>query len=241
MTTSITREEKLRSAPPDFNRLARIYRWMEWLTFGPFLQRCRCSFLHRVGSRSHGLILGDGDGRFTARLVPMNPAISIDAVDASDAMLRQLLARADSLRVHAHKADVRTFRPPQSRYDLIATHFFLDCLDNREVRNTASLLRHHSGPETLWLISEFAIPSNLFGRLIARPLVSALYLAFSLLTNLHTHELPNHHQDLGVCGWELIEQHEYLGGLLIAELWHLDRRLVASVCPEQPASAQESR
>ena len=227
MTTSLLTEEHGHPAAPDFDRLAHLYRWMEWLTFGPFLQRCRCSFLHILGSRSHGLILGDGDGRLIARLLQTNPTIRIDAVDASQAMLRQLADRANSGRVRTHNADVRIFEPPQARYDLIATHFFLDCLSTAEVRDLATRLCDHSEPETLWLVSEFALPQNSFRRIIARALISGLYLAFGLLTNLRTHELPDHRRALEESGWNLRDRRQYLGGLLVSELWLRGRNLPA--------------
>jgi len=44
---------------PNFNRMARIYRWLEWLSFGPFLQRCRCAFHTEVGSTYTPPLLGD--------------------------------------------------------------------------------------------------------------------------------------------------------------------------------------
>jgi ubiquinone/menaquinone biosynthesis C-methylase UbiE len=215
----LVHDQTVTSAPADFNQLARIYRWMEWLTFGPFLQRCRCSFLSSLGQRRLGLILGDGDGRFIARLIQADPIIKVDAVDVSQAMLHQLERRADSSRVRIHLADIRSFQPPQPRYDLIATHFFLDCLNNDEVRNLATLLRHYVGSDARWLISEFRIPSNLCGRLIARPLISGLYFAFGLLTNLRIRELPNHREALSESGWNLMDQQQWLGGLLISELW----------------------
>jgi hypothetical protein len=224
VTETLVHEQTITSAPPDFNALARVYRWMEWLTFGPFLQRCRCSLLSSLGQRRQALILGDGDGRFTARLIQANPVIKIDAVDASEAMLHQLAKRADSPMVCTHLADIRTFQPPQPYYDLIATHFFLDCLNNAEVRNLAILLCHHSGPDTLWLISEFRIPSTLFGRFVARPLVATLYFAFGLLTHLRTLKLPNHRQALSESGWNLLDEQQQLGGLLVSELWRHDHQ-----------------
>jgi len=70
-------------APADFNRLAPFYRWMEWFTFGPFLWKCRIAFLPEMRSRKSALILGDGDGRFTARLLSDNPHILVNAVGGS--------------------------------------------------------------------------------------------------------------------------------------------------------------
>jgi SAM-dependent methyltransferase len=218
------REQPVNSVTPNFNHLARIYRWMEWLTFGPFLQRCRTAFLSSLLQRHRGLVLGDGDGRFTSRLLRENTYIIIDAVDASEAMLRQLANRvsSNSRRVHTHIADARTFQPAHHDYDLIATHFFLDCLTTTEVKLLASRLCRHAAPDALWVISEFAIPSNLYGRAIARPLISALYLAFGILTSLRIRELPNHYVALAQSGWSLVHRKKRLAGLLISELWQRD-------------------
>ena len=212
-------EQSARPEAPDFDRLAHIYRWMEWLTFGPFLHRCRCAFLPSLAARRHVLVLGDGDGRFTASLVRSNPVINVDAVDASEAMLRQLSSRASSVRIRTHHADARAFTPPRRDYDLIATHFFLDCLTHSEVDALASRLRRHSAPNAIWVISEFAIPPNLYGRTLARPLIRALYLAFALLTKLRVRKLPDHHAALTGSGWCLLEQRQFLGGLLVSQMY----------------------
>jgi SAM-dependent methyltransferase len=116
---------------PNFNRLAGPYRWMERLTFGPCLAWCRFAFLARAASCRHALVLGDGDGRFAARLLRANPHIHIDAVDASSSMLRALNENAGphAARVRTHLADARQWHPAAgSPYDLVVTHFFLDCL-----------------------------------------------------------------------------------------------------------------
>lgn len=215
------RKETASSAAPDFNRLARVYRWMEWLTFGPFLQRCRCTFLSSLAQRQRALVLGDGDGRFTSRLLGSNAAITVDAVDASEAMLNELASRSPATRIRTHLADARAFTPVCRDYDLFATHFFLDCLSQSEVRDLAARLRHHATPGAIWIISEFAIPSNLYGRALAAPLIRALYLAFRLLTKLQVRRLPNHEAALTQSGWRLQDRKEALGGLLISERWQL--------------------
>jgi SAM-dependent methyltransferase len=165
------------SAPPNFNRLARIYRWMELASFGPWLWWCRCTYLDSLTECRRALVIGDGDGRFTARLLHTNPAIQTDAVDASTAMLASLLRRAgsDTYRVRTFCADARQWQPANPPYDLIVTHFFLDCLTRDEIQSLAATLHKVAFPQALWLVSEFAIPAGWFGRLVARPLVWCLY------------------------------------------------------------------
>jgi SAM-dependent methyltransferase len=206
---------------PNFNRLARIYRWLEWFSFGPFLHRCRCGFLRNLSSPRKGLVLGDGDGRFTAKLLAQNPALQIDAVDASAAMLDQLVQSAsqNADRVRPYLADARMWEPPAAHYDLIATHFFLDCLTTEEVAVLASRIRSRVKPTSLWLVSEFAVPNGRFGRFVARPLIAVLYGAFGLLTGLKVRHLPDHRNALIAAHFLLLRERRSLGGLLVAELW----------------------
>lgn len=211
--------------PPNFNRLAHLYRWMEIFTFGPWLQRCRCAWLGRFAQSRRALVLGDGDGRFTAQLLRANPIVCVDAVDASESMLEALLQRAHphSERVTAHRADIRRFTPSHGdrgpAYDLIVTHFFLDCLTEDEVQSLAVRVRHAAADGALWAVSEFAVPANRFGRFIARPIVGALYLAFGWLTGLRVRRLPHYAQALSRAGFALSARRSSLAGLLVAELW----------------------
>lgn len=207
---------------PNFDRLARAYRWMEYLSFGPALWRCRTQFLADLALCHHALVIGDGDGRFTARLLKTNSAIKVDAIDLSPAMLRALVGRAGKAaeRLRAEVADARHWQPANPElYDVVVTHFFLDCLTTAEIQLLAESVRSASAPNTLWVVSEFAAPRSLFGRLIARPLVSALYRAFGVLTGLRVRALPDHANALASAGFEITAQRTRLWGLLVSELW----------------------
>jgi hypothetical protein len=215
---------------PNFNSLARLYRWMEFLTFGPWLSFTRRTFVSHLTHSRRALVLGDGDGRFTARLLRANRGVIIDAVDASGAMLQRLLRRAvpHGDRVSVHLADARGWQPSETNLDpccdLIATHFFLDCLTQAEVESLATRLRSAVSPTAHWVISEFAIPADWFGRLVARPLVAILYVSFGLLTGLTVRSLPDHASALRQAGFDLQERRTRLAGLLIAELWCVSPR-----------------
>lgn len=206
-------------AAPDFDGLARLYRWMEWFSFGPWLWRCRCAFLHSLGDRRQALVLGDGDGRFTARLLRECPSAEVDAVDASRAMLEALLRRAGGEQVRTFCADARTWQPARPTYDLVITHFFLDCLTTGEVEAVAMKIRAAAAPDALWIVSEFAVPEGWFGRSVARPVVGGLYRAFGLLTGLGVRTLPDHRNALQKAGFRLVRQRTFLRGLLAGECW----------------------
>lgn len=206
-----------------FDHLARPYRWLEYLTFGPLLARCRFHRVPELGHARHALVLGDGDGRFLARLLAANPGLRADVVDQSPAMLRLLQARAEALgaahRIRIYEADALAFRPAETAvYDLVITHFFLDCFNTEQVCGLARNIRPHLAPGAVWIISEFSIPQGL-AAVPARILVRSLYFAFRMLTGLRTRALPRHDVALTQIGLRLQGRHCFLFGLLASERW----------------------
>lgn len=230
-------------APANFDRLAGLYRWMEWTTFGPCLGKCRSAFLPKVATAQRALVLGDGDGRFTGALLAANPAVQVDAIDASPAMLHALARRAGHpTRLRTIVADARQWSPDSAGYDLVATHFFLDCLTTEEVAALAARIRPALAPDAAWVVSEFAAPANTYGRLIARPLIAFLYFAFRVMTGLRVRRLPEHCSALSEVGFMLRSRKTWLGGLLAADLWVLRRNwepaenvtIVLTQLPKEP-------
>lgn len=216
---------RLSSSTPDFDPLARLYRWMEFFSFGPMLARCRFSFLERCRLAHRALLLGDGDGRFAGRLITENPDMAVDAVDASGVMLAELRRRVEAknpgavARLRTVQTDIRTFTPDRSGYDLVVTHFFLDCLDEDEIDTLAARLIPHLSASANWVVSEFAIPNRGLRRYTARGVIGFLYFAFHLLTRLRIRWLPNYAPILERHGFTCAERVSFLGGLLIAEHW----------------------
>jgi hypothetical protein len=209
--------------PPNFNLLAGPYRWLEYLTFGPWLARARSTFLPRLAHCRNALLLGDGDGRFTARLLAANLTVRVSAIDASPAMLTALVRHAGphATRLVTQLADARgwQFGPEDQPYDAIVTHFFLDCLSTAEIQSMAETLRPSLSPSAIWVVSEFSVPPDRFGRFVAGALVWGLYRIFGALTGLAVRTLPDHVCALHAAGFALQERQTRLAGLLVSELW----------------------
>ena len=209
----------------DFDGIARAYRWLEYLSLGTVLERTRFHFLDAgaLDRRREALVLGDGDGRFTRRLLARNREVRVTAVDLSGAMLGLLERRcaAGSERLRVRRCDARVYEP-EARADLVVTHFFLDCLSQDEVRALVGRLRPLLAADAVWMVSEFRIPEGWL-RWPARVLVRLLYFAFWVLTGLRVTRLPDHGAVLRGGGFELMAEERRLGGLLISELWGLSR------------------
>jgi SAM-dependent methyltransferase len=227
-----------RQAAANFDLVALPYRWMEYATFGRALQRCRCRLLPQVARCRSALLLGDGDGRFLAKLLAANPGMSVDSVDTSAAMLCQLTKRAHaaapdaSIRLRTHRVSALSFVPDR-RYDLIVTHFFLDCLTQAEVESLCEQLAPYIERGALWLFSDFNIPPSCM-RWPARAIVRLLYVGFRLLTGLRITALPDHAAALTAVGFNRTVGHTSLQGLLVSELWEYTPSMLPPQKPKTP-------
>ncbi|AEU36020.1 class I SAM-dependent methyltransferase [Granulicella mallensis] len=204
---------------PNFDPIARLYRWAEYLSLGPLLQHTRTHLLPQLTDRRSAFVLGDGDGRFLARLLAQNPLLQALAVDTSATMLQLLQRRCGfaSGRLSVQQASALTATPRRDT-DLIVTHFFLDCLTQAEVDELTQRLSAQAQPGTLWLLSDFHVPSGAVGPM-ARLYIRALYLAFRLLTGLRVKSLPDPQASLARAGFIAIDKHERLFGMIYTELW----------------------
>ena len=215
----------------NFNRIARSYRWLEYFTFGWFLQQTRVCFLARLHDRRHALLFGDGDGRFLVRLLSQNRLLTADVIDTSAAMLNLLSQRAEPFafgatsgagspqfrRLRTHHQSALTYLP-ELPPDLVITHFFLDCLRQRELDRLIHALTPSLATGALWLISEFRIPPGALA-IPARLLTRVLYLGFRLLTGLRVTRLPDYRSPLIQAGFVCIACRHHLFGMLVSELW----------------------
>jgi SAM-dependent methyltransferase len=210
----------------NFDLIARPYRWLEYLSFGPSLGRCRSAQLLHLTGASRALVLGDGDGRFLARLLAVNTTLIVDVVDSSHSMLTILdhrIRRAGPQarqRICLHHADALEWNPSGS-YDLVVSHFFLDCFFPQQLEQLFDRILPHLRPGAQWVISEFAVPRNTVTACLAGGLIGLLYRAFGLLTGLPVRALPDYPAGLLRRGFLPSQDHRYLAGLLCSQLWSL--------------------
>jgi cyclopropane fatty-acyl-phospholipid synthase-like methyltransferase len=172
------------------------------------------------------LLLGDGDGRFLARLLEANSSVTADVVDSSRSMLAILERRVRRSgpqarrRICLHRADALEWNPTR-RYDLIVSHFFLDCFSTQQLEHLFDAVLPHALPGVRWVISEFAIPRNAFAAFLARRLIRLLYQVFGWTTGLPVRALPDYATPLLRRGLVLIHERRYLAGLLSSQVWGL--------------------
>jgi ubiquinone/menaquinone biosynthesis C-methylase UbiE len=188
------------------DRIARWYRWLEYIAFGGALRRRREAFLFELGNPQKVLVLGDGDGRFLQVFCALYPEARVDGVDSSERMMELARGRLGD-RVTFHLADARELAFEEN-YDLAVAHFFFDCFKAEELCLLMSRIRAKG-----WLVSEFRRTRWSY------PIVRGLYFFFRVATGLRVTSLPEHREVLSGLGYRMCEEESSLGGLVVSELW----------------------
>jgi ubiquinone/menaquinone biosynthesis C-methylase UbiE len=207
-----------------FDAVAPWYRALETIAFRNALQQARIACLGDIGSPRRALITGEGNGRFLAALLQRQPLIRIDCVDSSQRMLD--LARQHVLqtipnevgRVSFLRHDVVSWTP-NDRYDLIVTHFFLDCFSTRQVGLIVAKLAQIAAPDPSWLLTDFRIPDAGFARGYALAWLAVMYGFFRCVAGIEARELVDPSPFLQAEGFSRQRQELFRNGMLKSELW----------------------
>ncbi|HVY71779.1 MAG TPA: class I SAM-dependent methyltransferase [Verrucomicrobiae bacterium] len=207
-----------------FDLLAPHYGWMETVLAGRKLQRCRLAFLDTARASRHALLVGEGHGRFLAEFLRANARARAVCVEGSGPMIRQSRARLeraglDAGRVEFVQADALAWAPPENTFDLIATHFFLDCFRAEQLETLVARLARGVTPGGHWLLSDFGEPPGVLMRARARLILRSMYLFFCLAAKLPARRLEPPDPFLRANGFELRERQWSEWGLLHSDLW----------------------
>jgi ubiquinone/menaquinone biosynthesis C-methylase UbiE len=203
-----------------FDRLAPFYRAMEFVTAGPRLQRCRLAFLDEIPPPRRILLAGEGHGRFLPECARRFPAAEIVVIDISQRMLE--IARGKlggACRAEFVRADLLDWQAPAGNFDLIVTHFFLDCFDRKTLPAAVARLAALAAPGADWLLADFEIAPAGMARLRTRAIVAALYAFFRLVCGLRAGALVPPGPELAIAGFHRRRRQTWEWGLLKSEWW----------------------
>lgn len=207
-----------------FDRLAPYYRWMEFVSAGETMQRCRTRFLDEIPEARNILLLGEGHGRGLIECARRFPRAQITCVDASEGMLaqaqRQLARNGLSTRcVRFVHANVLSWNPPARSHDLIGTHFFLDCFRTDQLEAMIPRIAVVAAPDANWLISDFQIAPAGWKRVRSRLILWSLYAFFRAATRLPATKLVAPDPFLEQAGFRLQRRVETEWNLLRSDWW----------------------
>ncbi len=178
-----------------FDRIARHYRLLEIIAFGQQLQRARVCWIDRINQPRRVLIVGEGNGRFLCELLRVHPNVTVDCVDASQEMLKLARARLRATRPELFAQacflhqDIRHWTPRGS-YDLVVTHFLLDCFRRDEMKTIIDKLTLAATPNAAWLLADFNIPpEGTFARMHSKLWMRMMYSFFRLAAKITARDL----------------------------------------------------
>ncbi len=211
-----------------FDRLAGSYRWMELVLAGETLQASRTQWLPAVSAARRVLIVGEGPGRFLEVCAKTMPEAEFTVVDASQNMLA--LAEAAWNRVaETHQrprpraafihASLPQWSPPGGQFDLVATHFFLDCFGPQTLAQVIALLASAAAEESSWIVTDFCVPARGFARWRSLLILRAAYGFFRLATRLEARRITPPDPFLAAAGYTLANRRHRQWGLLHSDLW----------------------
>ncbi len=208
----------------NFDFLAAHYRWMEWVLAGGKLQRCRAAFLRSIPPPRNALLVGEGNGRFLAELRRAFPHVRCVCVDASAPMLKRARARLeaaglDGKDIQFVQADILEWTPPAGEFDLVASHFVLDCFLPEQLELLVGRLAEAATPQARWLVADFCVPPRGLGNWRARLVLEAMYLFFGWATGLSAQRLTSPDSLLSRRGFVLRQRQRFDWGLLHSDLW----------------------
>jgi ubiquinone/menaquinone biosynthesis C-methylase UbiE len=204
-----------------FDAVAPWYRTLETIAFGNALQRARIACLGEISSPRRALIVGEGNGRFLRELLTRHAAIQVDCIDASERMLglAQQWIGHETSRVNFLRRDISSWTPTGGQYDLIVTHFFLDCFSEDRLREVVAKLSRAATANAAWLLADFRVPAQAFARLHARAWLATMYSFFRAVARIDARKLVDPSPFLRAEGFSLVQQHLSRHGMLKSELW----------------------
>lgn len=210
-----------------FDRVARPYAALERIAFGRTLERARFAWIDEPSVRRARRVgvFGEGDGRFAARLAASaERGTEIECWDASAAMIRIAERRlrrtgTQGARVRFRHADVETDALPDGRYDLVVTHFFLDCFERENLARVVDGIARSAASEAQWLLTDFALPGAGARGLRARARLAAMYAFFRAAAGLRARRLDDPAPHLRRAGFGVRRSATLRGGSLSSELW----------------------
>ena len=207
-----------------FDRIARYYEALETIAAGGKMQRCRLAFLEDIPVPRKVLLAGEGHGKFLLECVRRYPGAKIVVIDASAAMLevaRSKLAVLESAhsRVEFVHADVLQWESPAGGFDLIATHFFLDCFPTDPLADVVARLGELASPDAHWLLADFQIAPTRWAGLRCRVIVGLLYGFFRMVCGLKANSLVSTDENLNKAGFHRHGRRTSEWGLLKSEWW----------------------
>ena len=206
---------------PDFSILASFYDFLGLLMFQGALHKSQIYFLNKLSSPSKVLVLGGGTGKFLIDLLKSNEVQDVTYVDISPGMIKKARGKVKNLgfegKVNFICGGLESI--PNEKFDLICTHYILDCFNKDEVFTVIDKLKASLKPSGMWHFTDFYQDES--SSLFKRVLLKFLYSFFRLSCGLKVDGLADFKSLFKDRGLKLVEEKYFRGTLLRTALYRI--------------------
>lgn len=210
-----------------FDKIAPIYGTLVGICAGNRLSQCRSLLIDQIHNPTNILIAGEGHGPFLGICESRYPNAKITVIESSDQMIQIAKSKHPSTRATFIHEDLLEWELDTTPFDLIVTHFFLDCFNPSDLKKAINKLSRVATEDTQWLISDFNIPDSGPQMIRAKVILWMLYQFFRFSIGLKADSLTTPDPLLREHGFTRIHHKTLDWGLLKSELWrrHTDHSL----------------
>lgn len=175
----------------DFSILSSIYDFLGSIVFFGALHRSQVYFIDQLKKPDRALIIGGGTGRFLVDLLKSEKVKNITYVDISQGMIARAKKKVSALGKENQVEFIcgGVDAVPDRQYDLICTHYFLDCFEEEKLCLILSKLRGLLSKEGEWYFTDFYLDES--SSFIKTKFVGFLYFFFRILCGLKVKILPD--------------------------------------------------
>ena len=194
-------QELLHTPTPDF----------EWEKLQPMLDKV----MHELKASDRDLILM----RYfeNRQLADIGQKLGLSEDAARKRVDRELPDRAECVRF-LHR-DITSWAAPEHYYDVVVTHFVLDCFPEAALAGIIKMLARAATADANWLLADFCAPRNEWARLRARGWLALMYLFFRVTARIEARELVDPTPFMQGEEFALVRQHLFQKGMLKSEMW----------------------
>jgi ubiquinone/menaquinone biosynthesis C-methylase UbiE len=122
-------------------------------------------------------------------------------------------------RVHFTHGDARFTALTGRDYDLVISHFFLDCFDDQGLSELADHIGPHLAQNARWAVSDFREPKGGILAPLFRLHLQLMFAFFRYTCSMETKRLPDYSLIRHTLSFDVSERADFLGGFVFSEIW----------------------
>jgi len=203
----------------DFSSLSSIYDVLGLLMFQGSLHSSQVYFFDKMPKIKKALILGGGTGKFLVDLLNSVLVEKVIYVDISPGMIAKAKDKVRKLKLE-NKVEFICggFESiPVGQYDLICTHYFLDCFEEEHIVEMLQVLKKSLSENGVWHFTDFYLDSG--SSFLRKKFVAFLYFFFRTSCGLKVDKLANFKKVFKNTGFKRIEEKYFRRRLLRTALY----------------------